>query len=116
MIALLRAEGLELAYGEVSACRGLSFHVAEGEIVSWLVNPGDAVAENQEMVEVMTDVPAGVVGFRFTGKLDRDEYKAVIIPPVRDYYRVEDDDGGRFWLFRDGPLNAAKWFLHGFCA
>ena len=31
MIALLRAEGLELAYGEVSACRGLSFHVAEGE-------------------------------------------------------------------------------------
>jgi protein ImuB len=41
---------------------------------------------------------------------------ANIIPPVRDYYRVEDDDGGRFWLFRDGPLNAAKWYLHGFCA
>jgi protein ImuB len=41
---------------------------------------------------------------------------ANIIPPVRDYYRVEDDDGSRFWLFRDGPLNAAKWFLHGFCA
>jgi protein ImuB len=41
---------------------------------------------------------------------------------VRDYYRVEDDDGGRFWLFRDGAYNAAtdglgtKWFLHGFCA
>jgi protein ImuB len=41
---------------------------------------------------------------------------ANIVPPVRDYYRVEDDDGVRFWLFRDGPLNAAKWFLHGFCA
>jgi protein ImuB len=41
---------------------------------------------------------------------------ANIIPPVRDYYRVEDDDGGRFWLFRDGSHNAAKWFLHGFCA
>jgi protein ImuB len=44
------------------------------------------------------------------------------LPPARDYYRVEDNDGGRFWLFRDGPLNAApgggaaKWFLHGFCA
>ena len=43
-------------------------------------------------------------------------------PPARDYYRIEDNDGGRFWLFRDGPLNAmpdggaAKWFLHGFCA
>jgi protein ImuB len=47
---------------------------------------------------------------------------ANIIPPVRDYYRVEDDDGGRFWLFRDGPHNASagggttKWFLHGFYA
>ena len=44
-------------------------------------------------------------------------------PPFRDYYRVEDDDGGRFWLFRDGPYRAAgdgrpsaRWFLHGFCA
>jgi hypothetical protein len=33
---------------------------------------------------------------------------ANIVPPVRDYYRVEDDDGGRFWLFRDGPLNARQ--------
>jgi protein ImuB len=41
---------------------------------------------------------------------------ANIVPPVRDYYRIEDNDGIRFWLFRDGPLNAAKWFLHGFCA
>ena len=41
---------------------------------------------------------------------------ANIVPPVRDYYRVEDDDGGRFWLFRDGSLNTAKWYLHGFCA
>ena len=41
---------------------------------------------------------------------------ANILPPVRDYYRVEDDDGGRFWLFRDGPANTATWYLHGFCA
>jgi protein ImuB len=40
---------------------------------------------------------------------------ANIIPPVRDYYRVEDNDGARFWLFRDGMLNTAKWYLHGFC-
>lgn len=44
-------------------------------------------------------------------------------PLARDYYRVEDDDGGRFWLFRDGPYQlaangqpTARWFLHGFCA
>src|SRR5262245_45722815 len=48
---------------------------------------------------------------------------ANITPPYRDYYRVEDDDGGRFWLFRDGPYvraangqPTARWFLHGFCA
>ena len=48
---------------------------------------------------------------------------ANIVPPFRDYYRVEDDDGGRFWLFRDGPYTkaangqpTARWFLHGFCA
>jgi protein ImuB len=38
------------------------------------------------------------------------------VPPVRDYYRVEDKDGARFWLFRDGTVNTDKWFLHGFCA
>jgi protein ImuB len=35
---------------------------------------------------------------------------------VRDYYRVEDQDGGRFWLFRSGLYDAgqpAKWWLHG---
>src|SRR5215468_10458953 len=29
--------------------------VTEGEIVSWLVKPGDVVREDQPMVEVMTD-------------------------------------------------------------
>src|SRR5713101_2444957 len=29
--------------------------VAEGEIVRWLVKPGDAVKEDQPLVEVMTD-------------------------------------------------------------
>jgi protein ImuB len=39
----------------------------------------------------------------------------VSVGQVRDYYRVEDAGGGRFWLFRaglygDGP---PKWWLHG---
>jgi protein ImuB len=29
---------------------------------------------------------------------------------VRDYYRVEDEAGRRFWLYRNGDL---RWFLHG---
>ncbi|HEX3701478.1 MAG TPA: DUF6504 family protein [Phenylobacterium sp.] len=35
---------------------------------------------------------------------------------VRDYYRVEDAEGGRFWLFRSGLYEAgepARWWLHG---
>lgn len=33
---------------------------------------------------------------------------------LRDYYRVEDEDGGRFWLFREGRTNAeVRWFVHG---
>jgi protein ImuB len=35
---------------------------------------------------------------------------------ARDYYRVEDELGGRFWLFRDGLYQAKtppKWWLHG---
>lgn len=35
---------------------------------------------------------------------------------VRDYYRVEDEAGARFWLFREGLYEAgtpAKWWLHG---
>jgi pyruvate dehydrogenase E2 component (dihydrolipoamide acetyltransferase) len=41
--------------------------VAEGEIVQWLVNPGDTIKEDQALVEVMTDkvtaeIPSPVTG------------------------------------------------------
>jgi protein ImuB len=33
---------------------------------------------------------------------------------TRDYYTVEDEDGRRFWLYRDGSYGAdARWFVHG---
>jgi len=38
---------------------------------------------------------------------------------TRDYYRIEDEDGRRFWLFRDGPWSAPApphWFMHGIFA
>ncbi|MCX3267467.1 DNA polymerase Y family protein [Pedobacter agri] len=37
----------------------------------------------------------------------------------RDYYQVEDEQGGRYWLFRSGHYggeNKYKWFIHGFFA
>jgi protein ImuB len=37
--------------------------------------------------------------------------------PSRDYYRVETDQGGRYWIFRDAPTDeGGRWWLHGFMA
>lgn len=39
---------------------------------------------------------------------------------TRDYYRIEDDDGHRFWVYRDGLYGTAstapRWYLHGLFA
>jgi protein ImuB len=38
---------------------------------------------------------------------------------LRDYYRVEDEAGRRFWLYRAGlflPETPPRWFLHGLFA
>jgi len=39
---------------------------------------------------------------------------------LRDYWRVEDEQGRRFWLFcegrRDKRCNSLRWYLHGFFA
>jgi hypothetical protein len=33
---------------------------------------------------------------------------------VRDYYRIETEDGARYWLFRDAPaVDGGRWWLHG---
>lgn len=39
-------------------------------------------------------------------------------PRPRDYYRIEDEDGHRYWVFREGlyqdsELGAPSWYLHG---
>ena len=39
--------------------------------------------------------------------------------PTRDYYRVEDKDGRRYWLYREGLYGEAetpRWFVHGLFA
>lgn len=42
-------------------------------------------------------------------------------PRTRDYYRVEDDEGRRYWIYRDGLYDdnrggAPAWFMHGLFA
>ena len=46
----------------------------------------------------------------------RKDIDQVRIDTVRDYYRVEDQEGLRFWVYREGlyaPGETARWFLHG---
>jgi protein ImuB len=42
------------------------------------------------------------------------------LTPTRDYYLVEDGEGRRFWLYREGLYGretaAARWFVHGLFA
>lgn len=39
--------------------------------------------------------------------------------PTRDYFRVEDDQGRRYWLYREGlydEVETPRWFVHGLFA
>jgi protein ImuB len=72
---------------------------------------------------VRADGPERIADEWWRPRTDGSRPPANTVPLFRDYYRVEDDDGGRFWLFRDGPYAltaggrpAGRWFLHGFCA
>jgi protein ImuB len=41
------------------------------------------------------------------------------VDAIRDYYRVEDEEGRRFWLFRAGLSDGnhpPRWFIHGIFA
>jgi protein ImuB len=39
---------------------------------------------------------------------------------TRDYYRVEDESGARFWVYREGLYSSdappPRWYIHGFLA
>ena len=83
-------------------------------------------------VEALAEVPDGPpLRFRWQGVLHtivHAEGPERIAPewwrdpaaPTRDYYRVEDAQGGRFWLFRAGLYDREsgrpRWYLHGLFA
>jgi protein ImuB len=83
-----------------------------------------------EPVDAMAEVPDGPpVRFRWRRVLylvARAEGPERIAPewwrgaedqPTRDYFRVEDHSGHRFWIYREGfygnATAAARWFMHG---
>jgi protein ImuB len=100
---------------------------------------GDAPArpvrliEPPEPVDAIAEVPDGPpVRFswrRMSHRVARAEGPERIAPEwwhgngahlSRDYYRVEDEDGRRFWLYRDGlysrEARTPRWFIHGIFA
>lgn len=88
------------------------------------------VLPTPESVEVTAPIPDyPPMNFRYQGKLhiikkadgpERIEQEWWIQEGEhRDYYAVEDEDGGRYWIFRSGHYtgdNRQQWFLHGFFA
>lgn len=89
--------------------------------------------ERPEPVEAMAEVPEGPpVTFRWRRALHRvvaAEGPERIEPEwwrsdetrPRDYYRIEDEAGRRYWLYRQGlytrePATMPRWFMHGIFA
>src|SRR5688572_741262 len=68
--------------------------VTEGEIVSWLVKVGDAVTENQDMVEVMTDKATVTIGSPKAGMIAELRGKEGDTVPVGQVLVVLDLEGG----------------------
>jgi protein ImuB len=86
-----------------------------------------------EPTEVMAVVPDGpprrfcwrgvsyeVAGTQGPERIGAEWWRQEDHAPTRDYYLVEDADGHRFWLYREGlygrETNAARWFVHGLFA
>jgi len=58
---------------------------------------------------VRADGPERITGEWWTSERERSS--------LRDYYRVESEQGTRFWLFRDAPTaEGGRWWMHGFFA
>jgi protein ImuB len=86
-----------------------------------------------EPADVMAQVPEGPPRrFRWRGvlhgvakaqgpeRIAAEWWRSGASAPTRDYYLVEDDEGRRFWLFREGlyarETATPRWFVHGLFA
>lgn len=90
--------------------------------------------ENAEMVDVaaaeIPDGPPGkfrwrnvsyhVVGAEGPERIEPEWWRTAGTTRARDYFRIEDDAGRRFWLYREGQYGAAnpapRWYMQGMFA
>jgi branched-chain amino acid transport system ATP-binding protein len=63
MGVLLQAEDLEIVYGQVSACRGLNFHIDDGEIVTLIGANGAGKSTTLRAIAGVLAPRTGVVRF-----------------------------------------------------
>jgi pyruvate dehydrogenase E2 component (dihydrolipoamide acetyltransferase) len=81
--------------------------VTEGEIVGWLVHVGDAISENQDMVEVMTDKATVTIGAPKDGKVVEIRGSEGDVVPVGSVLVVLDVGGGDSVSARPASVPAA---------
>ena len=121
------------------AARFVRAAAAPARITAWSVlEPGAPPARplhlfaHPQPIETLAQVPDGPPHrfrwHRMLHEIARAEGPERIAPewwrtppgtPTRDYYRVEDRAGHRFWLFREGLYGEApspRWYLHGLFA
>ena len=81
----------------------------------------------EEVVAVVPDGPPARFRWRYIlhevvraegpERIAAEWWRTAATPPTRDYYRVEDKEGRRFWLFREGLFGREhvepRWFMHG---
>ena len=88
--------------------------------------------ERPEPIDTIAEVPDGpplrfewrrmihhVVAIEGPERIAPDWWRLEESGATRDYFRAEDTDGRRFWLYREGLYRAAaepRWFLHGLFA
>ena len=84
----------------------------DGQARPWLTPKMDPRADAAQIAHVRADLEA---------MLDAPSEPVRLLPRARDYYRVEDASGRRYWLFReglygDGRGGPPEWFVHGIFA
>jgi protein ImuB len=137
---VLRAQPQDTHIPEAAAILGPAQHSIPRK-VPWHATrlPGEAprrplrLFARAEPIEVMAQVPDGPpLRFRWRRALHRvaqaegperiamEWWRVNDAQPTRDYFRVEDEEGHRFWLYRDGLYHREtlepNWFVHGLFA
>lgn len=134
--------GNRFGWSRVRHMHGVESHIPERAVVARPAHVGPppldwpedcarpmALLPCAEPIEVMAEVPEGPPRTfkwrRVAYKVARAEGPERIAPEwwhdeaarTRDYYRVEDEAGRRFWIYREGlygrDLADPRWYMHG---